>query len=169
MPSSASTGRPRREHDRHPPEEVTIVDWPLRDRPLASSIALTLAAGLCWLAVWATGQPAAGIVLAVLLLLPLFRTLLPARYTLGPGGIEVSILGWRRKAPWSAIGHCLERSDGVVLTPDWEPSALPWQGLYLHWGDQREAVLAHLDYHVFSRASRPRHSSISNEPPKRHT
>ncbi|HMC09838.1 MAG TPA: hypothetical protein VKH44_01055 [Pirellulaceae bacterium] len=152
MPSSI---RPTREGPagiRVAPAEVTIVDWPLRDRPVGSSLALSLAAGASWLAVWATENAAAGGVVAALLAVTLWRTWLPVQYQLGADGVTQSVLGWRRRLAWTAIWHVDTRSDGVVLLPDATPTPLgPLRGVYLHWGGQREAVMANLDFYLLGR------------------
>ena len=49
-------------------------DWAIRDRPLASSLALTLAAGASWLAGWATAAPAVGFIVASILAIVAWRT-----------------------------------------------------------------------------------------------
>jgi hypothetical protein len=78
MPSSIRTPDDV-QRTRRVPEEITIDDWALRDRPLGSSLTVTLAAGLSWLAIWATGVGAVGVVVGLLLAITLWRTLLPVR------------------------------------------------------------------------------------------
>jgi hypothetical protein len=155
----ASSIRPTRESStriRVAPEEVTIDDWPLRDRPLSSSLALTLAAGASWLAVWATGIPAAGAVMAGIFALTLWRTWLPVRYQLGSGGVVRSLLGWRRRIAWMSIRRHELRSDGVLLFPDGADTPLaPLRALYVHWSAQREAVIAQLDFYLLGRSRAP--------------
>ena len=90
-------------------------DWGLRDRPLASSLAMTLAAGASWLAVRGTGNPVAGAMVAVLLAIILWRTWLPVRYTLGSGGVMQSVLGLKQRIPWLAIQRFDVRESGVLL------------------------------------------------------
>ena len=149
MPSSLASARDGSSRLREAPEEVTIDDWPLRDRPLGASIALTLAAGLTWLAVWATGVAVVGAVIGVALLLTLWRSWLPVRYRLGSGGIVQAALGLRRRIPWTAIRRYEPRSDGVLLLPDATGAGIsPLRGLYLHCGGKREAVIAQLDHHL---------------------
>jgi hypothetical protein len=149
MPSSIRPTRDSSPRIRVAPDEVTISDWPLRDRPLPSSLAVTLAAGASWLAVWATNNPAAGGAIAILLALTLWRTWLPVRYQLGGGGVVQSVLGWRRRIAWTAIRNYELHGDGVLLSPDAAVTSLsPLRGLYLPWGTRRDAVIAQLDYYL---------------------
>jgi len=149
MSSSIRPARDGSSRIRQAPEEVTIDDWPLRDRPMGASLAVTLAAGLAWLAVWATGNVVVGAAIGVALLLTLWRTWLPMRYQLGSGGIVQTVLGWRRRIPWMAIRRYEPRSDGVLLFSDAAVVGFaPLRGLYLHCGGKREAVIAQLQHHL---------------------
>jgi hypothetical protein len=154
MPSSIRPVRDSTPRVRALPEEVMLVDWPLRDQPVSASLALTLVAGAAWLAIWATENSFAGTLVAVALAVTLWRTWLPVRYQLGSGGIVQSVLGWRRRIAWSAIRHYEVRPDGVILSPDVAvPQMASGRGLYLHFGSQREAVLAQLDYYLTGRGA----------------
>jgi hypothetical protein len=127
---------------------VTIDDWAIRDRPLGSSLALTLAAGASWLAVWGTGAPLVGFLVAAILAGVMWRTWIPIRFELGVSGVTQSILGRRTRVPWVAILKYETRSDGVLLLHDATTTPLsPLRGLYVHWHDQRDQVVAQLDYH----------------------
>ena len=67
---------------------------------------------------------------------------------------------WKRRIPWSAIRTFEVRSDGALLVPDSVVTPLsPLRGLYLHWGDQREAVLASLEYYVHGWRTASRNST----------
>jgi hypothetical protein len=134
---------------------VTLVDWPLRDRPIAALATLMVIGAATWLAVWATGNSMLGAAIAAILALTAWRTILPVRYEFTASGILQSVLGRRRRIPWTAVRAYELRSDGVLLSPD--PDIAPLTGLrgfYLHWGRQRDAVLAHLEYYVISAPAR---------------
>jgi len=153
MPSTTKPTRDLGLRSRTAPEEVTIEDWPLRDRPVGSLVAVALAAGLAWLAGWATANWAIGALVAGALAVTLWRTWLPVRYELSGSGILQTVLGWRRRIPWAAVQQVELRRDGVLFSPDPIVAPLtPLRGLYLHWGEQREAVVAHLEYYVPSAA-----------------
>jgi hypothetical protein len=147
------------------PEEVSLVDWPLRQRPVRSLFALALAGGLSWLVGWGTMRWEAGVFAAAALAITLWRTWLPVQFDINSGGIAHTILGrWKRRIPWSAIQAYDIRTDGVLLVPDAVITPLsPLRGLYLHWGNQREAVLANLEYYVHGWRNAPRHSTQRRE------
>jgi hypothetical protein len=149
MPSSIRPPRDGSSRSRLAFAEVTIDDWPLRDRPLSSAFALALAAGASWLAVLATGSPRVGAIVAVMLSLTLWRTCLPVRYQLTSGGVVQSVLGWRRRIGWSSIHRYELHTEGALLSPDSAITSLsPLRGLYLPWGTQREAVISQLEYYL---------------------
>jgi hypothetical protein len=149
MPSSIRPTRDSSLRIRVAPEEVTIRDWPLVDRPLASLAAIALAAGLSCLLGWAADSLLLSGAAAVLLAATLWRTWLPVWYTLSGSGISHRTLFRRRPIPWTAIHQQQIQSDGVLLVPDAELTPLsPLRGLYLHWGRHRAEVLAHLDYYT---------------------
>lgn len=131
------------------PDEVLLVDWPLRDEPMGSSLALALAAGAGWLAVWATGSAVMGVVIVVLLGATLWRTWLPVRYKIGAGGVVQSVLGWERRIAWLEIGRYELQADGVIFFRDAEAAPLAaLNGVYVRWGNQREKVLAVLEFYL---------------------
>jgi hypothetical protein len=156
MSSSLRSSRDGSLSARAAPEEVTVVDWPLRDQPIGSSVAMSVAAGLSWLAIWATDVPAAGAIIGTALFITLWRTWLPVTYHLGSSGIVQSVLGWRRRIPWSAVRRYEQRGNGVVLLPSESDSVYAsLRGCYLHWGEQRDAVLSQVEYHVVPRSRAP--------------
>jgi hypothetical protein len=158
---------------RTPPPEVTIHHWPLRDRPLSAAVVGALVAAAGGVSVWATGQPALGLIVAILLALAAWRAWLPARYELDGGGVTEASLGWRRRVPWAHIRGLSERRDGVLLLPDEAAQgAAAFRGLYLPWGSQADAIRAHLDYYLGLRAGgrgstvvRPQADGSARRPP----
>jgi hypothetical protein len=154
MPSTIPPTRENLPRGRVVPTEVTIVDWPVRDQPVGASLALALAAGAVWLAVWATGNPLVGIIVGVLLAATLWRTWLLVSYQIGGGGVEQKVLGFSRRMAWGSIRHYEVRGDGVVLFFDSELSKLsPLRGVYIRWGGQRQAVLANLEFYLPGRSA----------------
>src|SRR5262245_54455348 len=115
MPSSIRSMNDPVLRPRPIPDEVWLVDWPLREEPIGSSLALALAAGAGWLAAWATGSAVMGILILALLALTLWRTWLPVRYQLGTGGVVQSVLGWDRRIAWLEIGRYELQKDGVIF------------------------------------------------------
>ena len=167
MPSSARHPRDSGLRIRVAPQEVSLIDWPLTQRPVSSLLALGLAGGVSWLVGWAAMRWEVGVLAAAALAITLWRTWLPVRYEIGSGGIVHAIFGrLKRRIPWSAIQAYDVRTDGVVLVPDAVITPLsPLRGLYLHWGDQREAVLANLEYYVHGWRTAPRHSTLRQHSP----
>jgi hypothetical protein len=148
MPTSV---KPEREplRIRIAPEEVTLVVWPLRQRPVESLLLVAVAAGTSCFVGWWTRQPLVGGALAAALAIVLWRTWLPVTYVLGLSGVTQTVLGRTRRIPWSAIRSFELQPDGVLLSPDRDLVPLsPLRGLYLPWLGEREKVLAHLEYYL---------------------
>jgi len=128
---------------------VSLVDWPLREEPLGSSLVLALAAGGGWLAGWGSGSAVMGVVIVVLLAATLWRTWLPVRFQLGAGGVVQSVLGWERRIAWLEIGRYELQTDGVIFFRDAEAAPLAaLNSVYVRWGNQGEKVLAVLEFYL---------------------
>lgn len=162
MPSSIRPVRDPAVRIRVAPEEVTIANWPLVQRPVASLAALALAGAASWLAAGLTGHWAVGAVAAVALAATTWQTWLPVRYHFSGSGVTRIVLGRRRVIPWSAIRHYTARADLILLLPDAAITPLsPLRGLSLRTGHQHEQVLANIEYYLHgwssgSHASRSR-------------
>jgi len=149
MPASTRPTRDSQVRLRAAPEEVTVGDWGLRDRPLGSSVAVTLATGTSWIAAWGTGNLLAGLLVAGVLAIILLRTWLPVRYQLNGSGVGQSVFGWRRQIPWTAIQSYEVKGSGVLLLADAGQSPLgPLRGFFVPWGGHRGQVLALLDFYL---------------------
>lgn len=149
MPSSIRPTRDSQVRLRAAPEEVTISDWGLRDRPLATWVAMTVAALASWLGAWATRSATAGAVVAIVLAISLWRTWLPVRYQLGASGITQSVFGRARRIPWTAIQRYEVQARGVLLLADPAATPLgPLRGFVMPWGAHREQVLALLEFYL---------------------
>jgi hypothetical protein len=148
MPSSIQSHRePLR--IRVAPEEVTLVVWPLRQRPVESALLMALAAGASCFVGWWTRQPLVGGGVAAALAIVLWRTWLPVTFDVGISGITRTVLGRSLRISWSAVRSHEIQPDGVLLSPDAQIVPLsPLRGLYLPWLDQREKVLAHVEYYL---------------------
>jgi hypothetical protein len=149
MPSSIRPTRDSQVRLRAAPEEVTIDDWGLRDRPLASAVAIMLAAGASWLAAWATGSVAMGAAAIAALAVVLWRSWLPVRYQLNGSGITQSVWGWRKHTPWSAVaGYKAGESGAFVQGGTGSGPIGSLQGFLLPWANRREEVLEVLEFYV---------------------
>lgn len=159
MPSSLESQRDSASRDaeivqriRVVPEEVTLVVWPVRQEPIGSLLALTIAGGVSWLVTYSTGRPWLGWAAAGVLAITLWRTLLPVTFEIGVSGVTQIIFGRRRRISWPAIRGYEVRGNGVLLVPDAEITPLsPLRGLYIPWLDQRDRVLAAVEYYLQSR------------------
>jgi hypothetical protein len=166
MPSSLKPTRDSGLRIRVAPEDVIIRDWPLVQRPGGAIAALALAAAASCLVGWQTARWELGAAAGAALALILWRTWLPVRYELGSGGIVRVVLGRRLRIPWTAIPRYELREDGVLLLPDAVATPLSsLRGLYLHWGRQKEPVLAALDYYLGNWGFTLRHSTAHERPP----
>jgi hypothetical protein len=149
MPSSIRSTPEITLRPRPIPEEVVLWNWPLRDEPLAASLLLTLAAGAGWLTIWATASPWLGAIIVSLLAITLWRTILPVRFELGSQGIVQTVLGWQRRTSWLQIARFELLPHGVIFCFQSEASPLATlTALYMRWRDQRDQVLAILDFYL---------------------
>jgi hypothetical protein len=165
MPSSVRPSRDSSLRIRIAPEDVTLRDWPLVDRPVGSLAAIGLAAAVSVLAGWAANSPLAGGGVALVLAAILWKTWLPVRYELSGRGVTQSVLRWRRRIPWTAIRRHEIRTIGVLLVPDPVLTPLsPLRGLLVPWGRRKPEVLAHIDYYLQSWSSSG--STTNTHPPR---
>lgn len=167
MPSSIPPVRDQPVRIRVAPEEVTVVSWPLVQKPIASLIAVALALAASWLAARVTGQWVFGLVAALALATSMWPTWLPVRYYFSGSGVTRSVLGRRRVISWSAIRHYTARPTGLLLLPDAVVTPLsPLRGLSICTGRQHEQVLANVEYylHGWAGGSQARRSRPSDAP-----
>jgi hypothetical protein len=133
------------------PEETTVHFWGLRDSPLGTWLRIALGAGAAVVAGAFLGNEWWGWGTFALVLLTLWRYLIPLRFEIGPQGITQFVLGRRTRIPWTSILNYQVYSQGVMLLPDAVVAPLsPLRGLYLPWGLQKERVLANIDYYLAS-------------------
>ena len=131
------------------PEEVTIDDWGLRDRPLTSAVAIVLAVGASWLAGRTTGNLAMAAIVAAALAVILWRTWLPVKYQLNGSGITQTVLRWRRRVPWTAVAGYEPGESGAFVHGGTERASIgSLHRFLLPWGARREQVLAVLEFYV---------------------
>jgi hypothetical protein len=149
MPASSQTRSDLGLRIRVAPEEVSYWHWPLRDGGWGVWFTAALVLLAPPLVVWLTESlPMGGFTLACLLAAS-WRTWLPIRVTIGPSGVDQTILGRRNRIPWLSIRHYEVGRHGVLLLPDAvvnQFSAL--RGIYLYWGRHRAAVLANFEYYL---------------------
>lgn len=131
------------------PENVTLESWPLRERPLESWSLLALAGGAGALVGWTSGSEGLGWVATFALIVTLWRVWIPVTWEFSSRGVLERKFGRKRRIPWAAIRHSEAYRRGVLLLPDRVLNSLaPLRGVYVPWGNQREALLANLEYYL---------------------
>jgi len=82
-----------------------------------------------------------------------WRLWIPVRFEFASKGITQTVLGRRRRIPWTEFARIEVRRQGVLLLTEPEPSTLAtFRGLYVRWRNQREALLESLGFFIASRS-----------------
>ncbi len=150
MEASVKTG-PSPLRIRVAPEEVTVRFWGLRDEPLGTWLRVILGALASAMVGRFLGNEWWGWGTLALVLITLWRSLVPLRFEIGPHGITQIVLGRRTRLLWTSILNYQVLSRGVLLLPDAAVTPLsPLRGLYLPWRSQKEPVLANIEYYLAS-------------------
>jgi hypothetical protein len=133
------------------PEEVTVHYWGLRDNPLDTWLRIVIGIGAAAVVGNFLGNEWWGWGTLTLVLITLWRSLLPLRFEMGPPGIMQVVLGRRTRILWTSILNYQVYSSGVLLLPDAVLIPLsPLRGVFIPWGLQKESVLANIDYYLAS-------------------
>ena len=133
------------------PEEVTVRYWGLRDDPLGTWLRVILGAGASAAVGKFLGNEAWGWGTLALILITLWRSMIPLRFEISPHGITQIVLGRRTRILWTSILNYQVHSRGVLLLPDAAVTPLsPLRGLFLPWGSHKERVLANIEYYLAS-------------------
>jgi len=146
------------------PEEVHLVNWPLRDDAVRAWLGLGAAVIVAVMAAVLAESRAMGLLSFSVLAAALWRLWLPVTFQVGQKGIVHKALGRRRRIPWSRIARYEIRRDGVLLLPveDTSPLAV-MRGLYIRWGPQRDQLLAWVRHYVVPQPHVP-DSSVTQLP-----
>ena len=133
------------------PEEVTVRYWGLRDEPLGTWLRVILGAGAAAAVGRFLGNEWWGWGTLALVLITLWRNLVPLRFEIGPHGVTQIVLGRQTRILWTSILNYQVYSRGVLLLPDAAVAPLsPLRGLFLPWGLQKERVLSNIEYYLTS-------------------
>lgn len=136
-------------HIRVAPEEVTLWHLPLRDRGLGAWVAMLVPLLTGLLIAWRFDQWWAGVLVGLVGYAALWRNWLPVQVSLGATGIKERCLGIERRIGWTAIRSYEIRRHGLLLFPDDRLTRVaPLRGLYLHWGNQKDEMLAVVEYYL---------------------
>ena len=110
---------------------------------------IVVAAAACVAVGWWLRQPIVAGLAGSALAVVLWRTWLPQTFEIGVMGVTQTVLGRSRRIPWSSVRGWRVDGNGVLLSPDAELTPLSHlRGLYLPWLDQREKLLASIEYYV---------------------
>lgn len=136
------------------PVEVTVRYWGLRDEPLGTWFRVLMGGVASAVAGHFLGHEGWGWGTLALILVTLWRNLIPLRFEIGPHGITQVGLGRKSRILWTSILNYQVLANGVLLLPDAAVTRLsPLRGLYLPWGTQKEQVLANVEYYLASWAA----------------
>jgi len=124
------------------PPDLIWQSWPLLDGAPWSWSVLPGLGAVGWIVSATTGHASFGILAACALALALWRWFVPARYEIGPSGVNHRVLGWRSRLRWSDIRHIEVRSRGVLLFRNGDRSHFSaLSAIYLPCASHRDVVL----------------------------
>jgi hypothetical protein len=135
--------------------DLRLVSWPLRDAPLSTGLVLAGIAGVGLVAGWLSTSWSMGLLAALALLTATWKLWIPVICELGPSGVTVGVLRWRRHIAWHEMDRFEPRDRGVMFYTERDPSALSvLRSLYLPWHGSRDAVTEICErYHPSARES----------------
>jgi hypothetical protein len=127
--------------------------WPLADEPQAAFVFAVVVGSLVLLTLLATQNAVAAFVVATVLALAAWRTILPVTYVLDASGIEQRVFFLRRRIAWAAVARYEIWPQGVRLLRSAAGHPLDaLRSLFIPWRGDRETLLGHFS----SRALRAR-------------
>jgi hypothetical protein len=151
MPSSSTATaivRPRQA-----PRDVKVRSWPLLEGDAGAWAALTATALLFVGAGYASQSVATGALVALIVLMGLWRLWLPVEFEISAAGVTQHVFGRSRRIPWSEIGRVERRPRGLLLLRDVTHSPLsPLRGLYLPYQQQKAEVLSIFEFYLDGRS-----------------
>lgn len=116
--------------------------WLLTDEKRVSVVLLLAVIVVCALVWRLTEQPLYALLSAVLLIFPIWRTLVPVHFEINSDGIARWNFGRRRLVPWEEIKSYEILPDGVLLLPNRDPYPLePFHGLFVPVPNEFQAEL----------------------------
>ncbi len=147
--------------------DLRLVSWPLRDTPLTSVLVLLACLSIGVLAGWLSRSWYMGLLGCLALMVAVWKFWIPIVCELGPSGVTVGVLHWRRHIAWHEIARFESRERGMMFYTEREQSALSaLRSLYLPWHGSRDAVTEICDrYHPSARESTASWRGIQAENP----
>jgi hypothetical protein len=127
------------------PKSLLLHRWPLRDEPRAAAGFAIITTLFVVLTLVATQSTVAACVVAMVLALAAWRTVLPVSYLIDSGGIEQHVLFLRRRVAWAAVARCEIWPDGVRLLRSASGHPLDaLRSMFIPWQADRDAILGQL-------------------------
>ena len=135
-----------------PPSVISWTSWPIRDDWPTGVIAIAVLASCVLVLAWLGGDWLAGAIGLVAIALALWRMWVPVIYEIGPKGIIVTVLRWKRRTPWSSVRRCKVQEQGMLFLPSADESLLAQlQGLYVPSGDHHTELVGMVNQYLGSR------------------
>jgi hypothetical protein len=149
---------------REPPRPLQWRSWPIRDelpwpwranplwppsiKGIAAAVPYAMLAVTAAMIGYSTRNLAFTASAVAIVLLCLWRWYIPVRFEVNSQGITTTILGQRRRIPWSAIGHYEIQRHGVFLLPNRRLLLERLRGMYIPFDPEErlpELVKYYLD------------------------
>ena len=150
---SSAISRPNASATPAVPSEVLLFNWPLVQNGWRSLVHVLATGLIVALAYYLSASLAMTLLTGLVLVLATWRFWIPMRYRLTAEGIGQFGFGRRRLIPWPSIVRYEVLQNGVMLHFGRGESLLArLSTIYLDWGNDREHVLAMVDF--FTRRDR---------------
>lgn len=118
-----------------------VVNWPLRDRPVASTLMLTACGVVGLISGWRSGSGVMGCLAGLAVMLAMWQMWVPIRVEVGPLGLTLSYVRRRRRIAWRDIDHLEPLGDGLsVCGKSTGASRYSLHRLFLPWGRDRSQI-----------------------------
>ena len=135
----------------HAPQPVQLANWPLRDDCVRAWFMATSLVAISAIAGWMAGSLVMGLVVFAAFVIAAWRLWLPVRFEVTSKGVTQTVLGRRRRIPWTEFARYECRRKGVLLLTEGEASPLATlRGLFIRWHNQRDELLELLEFFIKS-------------------
>lgn len=132
---------------RHTPPPISWRCWPLADGGWRAAALSGVLVGGAAVVAWAMHSLVWGAMALLLLAAAMWRFFVPVVYELSALGVTQHIGRRQLRVAWSAVERCEICRDGIYLSSPGAPLE-KLRGLYIPWGNHRDAVLALVHYYV---------------------
>ncbi|MCA9187303.1 MAG: hypothetical protein R3E01_16410 [Pirellulaceae bacterium] len=135
------------------PQELELVNWPLRDQPRCSTTIIVAAVVVAALLTIAASSLWFGMIAFAMTLLSLWRIWLPVHVTLNARGVTQRV-GWHQwRTPWSQYSRVVVDDQGVTLLANSAAAPITLlRSVYIHGGPQQLQLIRvttfYIDTHI---------------------